>query len=65
MRLDNFTFDNKISPNFIKIDVEGFEFEVIKGMLYTLKNFQPILMIEVQDNYKSIYNVMNNENYIM
>lgn len=65
VRLDNFIVDNKISPNFIKIDVEGFEFEIIKGMSYTLKNFQPILMIEVQDNYKSIYNVMKNENYLM
>lgn len=65
MRLDNFIFGNKISPNFIKIDVESFEFEVIKGVLCTLNNFQPILMIEVRDNYKNIYNIMNNENYIM
>jgi FkbM family methyltransferase len=65
VRLDNFIINNKISPNFIKIDVEGYEFEVIKGMSYILKNIQPIFMIEIQDNYKSIYNVMKNENYLM
>ena len=65
VRLDDFIFDKNILPNFIKIDVEGFEFEVIKGMIYILKNFQPALMIEVQDNYKSIYNVMKNEHYLM
>ncbi len=65
VRLDNFIIKNKISPNFIKIDVEGFEFEVIKGMSYTLKNIQPIFMIEIQENFKSIYSVMKNENYLM
>ena len=65
VRLDNFIFDNKISPNFIKIDVEGFEFEVIKGMSYILKSIQPIFMIEVLYNRNSIYNVMKNENYLM
>ncbi len=65
IRLDDFIIENKIFPNFIKIDVEGFEFEVIKGMSYILKNIQPILMIEIQDNYKSIYDIMKNENYLM
>ena len=65
VRLDNFIYDNNILPNFIKIDVEGYEFEVIKGMSYILKNIQPIFMIEIQDNYKNIYNVMKNENYLM
>jgi len=74
VRLDDFIFDKKISPNIIKIDVEGFEFEVIKGMSYILKNYKPILMIEVENNinnrieYKSIkgiYNFMVNEKYII
>ena len=65
MRLDDFIYDNNILPNFIKIDVEGFEFEVIKGMSYILKSIQPIFMIEVLYNRNSIYNVMKNENYLM
>ena len=34
-------------PNFIKIDVEGFELEVLNGMEKTIRNFQPELFIEV------------------
>jgi len=65
VRLDDFIYDNNVLPNFIKIDVEGFEFEVIKGMSYILKSIQPIFMIEVLYNRNSIYNVMKNENYLM
>jgi FkbM family methyltransferase len=35
--------------NFIKIDVEGFEYEVIKGMKQTIFRFKPILFIEIDD----------------
>jgi FkbM family methyltransferase len=33
----------------IKIDVEGFELEVLKGSVETIKNFKPVLYIEVDD----------------
>ena len=33
-------------PSIIKIDVEGFEWEVFSGMLKVLKNYSPILIIE-------------------
>lgn len=36
--------------DFIKIDVEGFEMEVLKGAGNTLKKFKPRLFIEVDDN---------------
>ena len=35
----------------IKIDVEGFEYEVIKGMKETLKKFRPYIMIEIRNIY--------------
>ena len=42
--------DNKIPsnliPKVIKIDVEGFELEVLKGASETIKKFQPILIVE-------------------
>jgi FkbM family methyltransferase len=34
----------------IKIDVEGFELEVIKGMLQTLRNFRPDVIFEALDS---------------
>lgn len=42
-RLDEFEFD---SIGLIKIDVEGWEFEVLKGAKETIKKHQPVLMIE-------------------
>ena len=41
-RLDDF----KLSPSFIKIDVQGHEFECIIGALKTINKYRPIIMIE-------------------
>lgn len=41
-KLDNFNYN----PLFIKIDIEGHEFECIKGSLKTIKRSNPILMVE-------------------
>ena len=35
---------------FIKIDVEGFEYEVLQGMKQTLQQYNPIILIEVLDS---------------
>jgi len=35
-----------LSPGFIKIDVQGLEYDVLKGGLETLKRSSPILMVE-------------------
>jgi FkbM family methyltransferase len=42
-RLDDFKLDN---VDMIKIDVEGWEFEVLKGAEQTIRRCQPILMVE-------------------
>tara|TARA_Y100000992_G_C21209277_1_gene464607 strand:- start:55 stop:810 length:756 start_codon:yes stop_codon:yes gene_type:complete len=44
-KLDNYNFNNKIS--FIKIDVEGHEFEVIKGGENLIKKNKPVLLVEI------------------
>ena len=60
-------------PDFIKIDVEGFEFDVLKGMTTTLGTKKPALFIElhgVTDAEKevNIYNIvklLENYNYVI
>jgi len=41
--LDSFS----ISPDLIKIDVEGFELKVLQGSMKTLNNHKPIILIEM------------------
>ena len=49
--LDAFVNDQKIQkPDFIKIDVEGYEFNVLKGAVQTLSTYKPLLYIELDDN---------------
>jgi len=48
--LDDYVDESKIlSVDFIKIDVEGGELEVLKGAAGILKNMRPVIMCEVQD----------------
>ncbi len=35
-----------LEPKFIKIDTEGAEFDILKGMQETLKKFKPKIMLE-------------------
>ncbi len=47
-KLDNIIHDLNISKlDFIKIDVEGFEKEVIEGARNTINKFQPIIVLEL------------------
>jgi FkbM family methyltransferase len=38
--------ENITNIDFIKIDVEGFEFDVLKGAQHTIANYKPVLCIE-------------------
>lgn len=46
-RLDEYGFTD---VSFIKIDVEGFEFEVLEGAAETLAREKPVLLIEIDQN---------------
>jgi FkbM family methyltransferase len=49
--LDSYIEKNNISKvDLIKIDVEGFELNVLKGGINSLKKFKPILYIELDNN---------------
>lgn len=53
--IDEYVFKNKIKPNFIKIDVEGAELKVIKGMQKTLQLSPLTLLIEIHANVLKFY----------
>lgn len=46
--LDSFFENESLLPNFVKIDVEGFEWNVIQGFQKTIERGHPSLMIEIQ-----------------
>jgi FkbM family methyltransferase len=45
IRLD----DLRLAPSFVKIDVEGFELQVLKGLAGTLAEHRPIVLLERSD----------------
>lgn len=41
-----------LNPDFVKIDTEGFEMEVLKGMKETISKYKPFLLIELHGGLK-------------
>ena len=53
-----------LSPSFIKIDIQGHEYDCILGSLKTIKKNLPIIMIEYDEKIiKNIYKVLKKLNY--
>jgi FkbM family methyltransferase len=69
IKLDDYLQANEMQPDFIKIDVEGFEYNVILGAKATIENHKPNFMIEIQKDENEIisyflsidYNIYNDE----
>lgn len=61
------TLDNIQLPqcDFIKIDVEGFELEVLEGAQQTITRFKPSMLIEMQEpeRQKLVYNFLREKQY--
>ena len=50
MRIDDFVDSSDVIPDFVKIDVEGFEYEVLEGMTETLQKFKPKIIMETHSS---------------
>lgn len=68
--LDNYVKNNNIKPNFIKIDAESAEMDILQGSIETIKRYSPTFFIEIGDfnhinGYTSldIINFFLNQNY--
>jgi len=45
--LDTLVAEVAVCPDLIKVDVEGFEFEVLRGADHVLRHIRPVLLIEI------------------
>lgn len=67
--LDNWVKSNKVIPDYIKIDVEGSEFSVLKGGLNTLKHLKAVQFefggtaIDARMYFKDYWNLFNRLNF--
>lgn len=62
IRLDDY-FENIELPDFIKIDIEGYEWECLEGLMTVIEKRRPTLMIEIQSNSDKIFNYFKSINY--
>jgi FkbM family methyltransferase len=53
----------ELQPEFIKIDVEGFEYQVLLGAQETIKNSRPILLIEGVAKTDNVHNLLQEWGY--
>ena len=63
--IDSFCEELSLIPDFIKIDIEGAELLALNGMLLTLKTCQPLIMMEITENWQSIYKIFKENNYTL
>jgi FkbM family methyltransferase len=59
VRLDDLALD----PAFVKIDVEGAELAVLRGLMQTLRRCRPILLIERSGDFPAIEELLRAEGY--
>ena len=59
--VDQFSQKHNSSPDFIKCDVEGAEYLVIKGAAGTLQESRPVLMLEMLRKWMRCFNVHPND----
>lgn len=65
VRLDDFIKNHSIKPELIKIDVEGFELNVLKGMIHTIHRDFPKIMVEVQADEAELLNLLRDAGYTL
>ncbi len=65
VRLDDFLKDKDIYPDFIKVDVEGAEGDVVRGMKRCLETSRPGLMIEINGPEPEIFETLHTLNYVL
>jgi FkbM family methyltransferase len=63
LRLDGFLKERGLKPDFIKIDVEGAELQVLRGAEACLRAHKPKLMVEVTENKAEVETLLRGLGY--
>ena len=63
--LDDFCRQEAVRPDFIKIDVEGFELEALRGASSLLREARPMLMVEIQAAHEEVLRLARWHGYLM
>jgi len=50
-------------PDLIKIDVEGFEIEVLQGLTRTIEAFKPLILVECSDTHVEVNELLSKYSY--
>jgi FkbM family methyltransferase len=54
-----------LKPDFIKIDAEGYEFEILKTALNTIRKYKPTIIIEFNNHsYEKLNALLTKNNYV-
>lgn len=64
VRLDDYLTENAILPDWIKIDIEGAEWEALQGALATL-DAAPALMVEITRKAESVTRLLASKGYVL
>lgn len=62
--LDHLVSNEEITKvDVIKIDVEGSEYDVLKGAQHCIRQFRPLILIEIS-NHPEVFSLLEKENYV-
>jgi FkbM family methyltransferase len=61
--IDQFAAEKSLAPSFLKVDVEGAEFDVLQGAIKMIQHYKPVLMLEVNVRHRDIYDWVRRNGY--
>jgi FkbM family methyltransferase len=68
LTIDKLVTDRNLQPAFLKIDVEGYEMNVLRGAMTVIATHKPLLMIEIEKrhnkDFQAIFSFLESQGYM-